>query len=90
MTVYNQNSQRLIVFHGFPTIEEGIYFRLAGYAALIKAHGLKAPVPDYLCAIGMKHKKYDKGRWRIFTPRHKPYRPYSSRSFKTGSCFSLA
>ena len=70
MTVYNQNSRRLTVFHGFPAIEEGS--RLAGYSALIKAHGLKAPVPDYLCAIGTKHKKYDEGRWRIFTPRHKP------------------
>lgn len=72
MTVYNQNSQQLTVFHGFPTIEEGFHSRLAGYAALIKAHGLKAPVPDYLCVIGTKHKKYDKDHWRIFTPRHKP------------------
>jgi len=51
-------------------LEEG--GSLAGYSALIKAHGLKIPVPDYLCVIGTKHKKYDKGGWRVFTPRHKP------------------
>ena len=45
---------------------------LAGYSALISAHDLKVPVPDYLCAIGTKHKKYDHERWHIFTPRHKP------------------
>ena len=70
MTFYNQNSDRLTVFHNFPALEKGS--RLAGCSALIKAHSLKVPVPDYLCAIGTKHKKYNKGRWRIFTPRHKP------------------
>ena len=53
-----------------PAIEEGACF--AGYSALIQAHGLKVPMPDYLCAIGTKHKKYDHERWHIFTPRHKP------------------
>jgi Fic family protein len=70
MVVYNQNSRNIIVFRDFPTLEQGA--RLAGYSALIQAHDLKIPVPDYLCAIGTKHKKYDHGRWRIFTPRHKP------------------
>ncbi|MFH1156668.1 MAG: Fic family protein [Pseudomonadota bacterium] len=70
MSIYNQNSRRLTVFHDFLAIEAGN--RLAGYSALIKAHDLKVPVPDHLCAIGEKHKKYDAGRWRIFTPRHKP------------------
>ena len=45
---------------------------MAGYSALISAYDLKVPVPDYLCAIGPKHKKYDHGCWHIFTPRHKP------------------
>jgi Fic family protein len=70
MAHYNQNSQRIIIFHGFPALEEGS--SLAGYSALISAHGLKIPVPDHLCAIGPKHKKYDYERWHIFTPRHTP------------------
>lgn len=43
-----------------------------GYAALISNYDLKVPLPDLLCAIGEKHKKYEKGQWRVFTPRHKP------------------
>jgi len=70
MAHYNQNSQRIIIFHGFPSLEKGS--RLAGYSALISAHGLKVPVPDHLCAIGTKHKKYDYEQWHIFTPRHTP------------------
>ncbi|MCA1794975.1 MAG: Fic family protein [Desulfobacteraceae bacterium] len=68
MTIYNQNSQNITIFHDLPS--KGNSF--AGYSALISAHDLKVPAPDYLCAIGVKHKKYDMGRWRIFTPRHKP------------------
>ncbi|MCK5869686.1 MAG: hypothetical protein KAG45_03420, partial [Methyloprofundus sp.] len=70
MVAYNQNSRPVPVFHAFPALEEGS--TLAGYAALIAGHGLLVPAPDYLCAIGTKHKRYEKGRWRIFTPRHKP------------------
>ncbi len=70
MVHYNQNSQRIIIFHGFPALEKGSSF--AGYSALISAHGLKVPIPDHLCAIGTKHKKYDYERWHIFTPRHTP------------------
>lgn len=70
MVIYNQNSQDITVFHGFPALEKGS--RLAGYSALILAHDLKVPIPDYLCTIGTKHKKYDHKRWHIFTPRHKP------------------
>lgn len=70
MAIYNQNSRRETIFHGFPTLEEGA--SLAGYAALIDAHNLKVPTPDNLCAIGTKHKKYMHEHWQIFTPRHKP------------------
>jgi len=70
MVHYNQNSQRLIIFHGLPTLEDGS--SLAGYSALISAHDLRIPVPDHLCAIGPKHKRYNYERWHIFTPRHKP------------------
>ena len=70
MVIYNQISQNITVFHGFPALEDGA--RLAGYSALIQGHDLKVPVPDHLCAIGTKHKKYDYERWHIFTPRHRP------------------
>lgn len=60
----------MAVFHAFPDLEEKA--KLAGYAALIAVHDLSVPAPDYLCAIGSKHKRVDKGRWHIFTPRHKP------------------
>ena len=70
MIIYNQFSQYITIFHGFPALEEGA--RLSGYSALIQAHYLKVPVPDHLCAIGTKHKKYDYDRWHIFTPRHRP------------------
>lgn len=70
MPKYNQNSRPITIFRGFPALEEGA--TLAGYAALIEAHRLSVPVPDYLCVIGPKHRRYDEGRWRIFTPRHKP------------------
>ena len=70
MAEYNQNSRSVIAFHAFPALEEGA--SLTGYSALIARHSLSVPAPDYLCAIGTKHKKYDKGRWRLYTPRHKP------------------
>ena len=70
MVKYNHISQTITVFHAFPTLEEGA--SLTGYAALIAGHELSVPAPDYLCAIGTRHKKYDKGRWRLYTPRHKP------------------
>ena len=46
--------------------------KLVGYAALISKYDLKVPLPDSLCAIGEKHKKYEKDQWRVFTPRHEP------------------
>jgi hypothetical protein len=70
MSEYNQKSQSMAVFHAFPALEDGA--PLAGYGALIAEHSLSVVVPDHICAIGTRHKKYDKGRWRIFTPRHKP------------------
>ena len=70
MAIYNQNSRTGTVFHDFSIPEEGSFW--AGYAALIEAHNLKVVSPDYLCIIGTKHKKYVKGRWNVFTPRHRP------------------
>lgn len=70
MTIYNQNSHTGTIFRGFSIPEKGSF--LAGYAELIAAYGLKVPLPDTLCIIGTKHKKYVDGRWNVFTPRHRP------------------
>ncbi|MBA3031172.1 MAG: Fic family protein [Desulfobacteraceae bacterium] len=70
MANFNQISRDETIFHGFPGMEEGT--RLAGYSALIQDHDLKVPMPDHLCAIGTKHKKFNLDGWRIFTPRHAP------------------
>lgn len=43
-----------------------------GYAALIDAYHLKVPLPLTLSAIGERHKIFEEGGWRIFTPRHEP------------------
>ena len=68
--MHNQISHHKTVFHDLLILDEGA--SLAGYSALIQKHNLRVPVPDNLCAIGTKHKKYTQGRWHIFTPRHKP------------------
>ena len=70
MPKYNQNLRIKTVFRGFPSLEEGA--TLAGYAALIEGHELAVPAPDNLCVIGRRHRRYDQGRWHLFTPRHKP------------------
>ncbi len=43
-----------------------------GYAALIDAYDLEVPRPRVLCAIGARHKVYEQGGWRLYTPRHEP------------------
>ncbi len=35
-------------------------------------YALSVPLPDYLCATGLRYRRQEKGRWRLFTPRHKP------------------
>ncbi|MGI9228645.1 MAG: Fic family protein [Gammaproteobacteria bacterium] len=70
MAENNQNSQLNPVFHAFPALEDGA--TLAGYAALIARHELVVVAPDYLCAIGTRHKRHNNDRWHLFTPRHKP------------------
>ncbi len=68
--MHNPNSRYKTIFHGFSTPEKNT--NPAGYAALIETYSLSVPMPDYLCAIGIRHKRYKAGRWQIFTPRHKP------------------
>ncbi len=43
-----------------------------GNAALILAFNLKVPTPVTLSAISNRHRKYTRGGWSIFTPRHMP------------------
>ncbi|MEE4203159.1 MAG: Fic family protein [Halieaceae bacterium] len=66
----NQHSRRVTGFHGFPLLETGATY--AGYAALIAEYALAVPPPGYLCAIGTKHQAREVGRWRLYTPRHRP------------------
>jgi hypothetical protein len=44
----------------------------AGYAALIGAYNLAAPLPRTLSAIGERHRVIERDGWRILTPRHAP------------------
>lgn len=64
---YNYFLSKVSVFHVLP---EGA--ALAGYSALVQAHGLRVPPPDFLSAIGTKHRLIDQGGWRLYTPRHRP------------------
>ena len=64
----NSCSETVFHPHSLPEAEA----RLVGYSALIVDYGLPVPLPDSLSVIGEKHKKYVKGIWRVFTPRHQP------------------
>lgn len=44
-----------------------------GYAALIGAYDLAAPLPRTLSAIGERHRLIEQEGWRIMTPRHAPH-----------------
>lgn len=70
MAQYNQKLAGITVFHAFSPLEAEVTY--AGYAAIIEGHSLAVPAPDSLCAIGTKHRKVEHGRWRLYTPRHKP------------------
>jgi hypothetical protein len=43
-----------------------------GYAALIDAYAVQAPLPHRLYAIGQHHKVVEASGWRLLTPRHAP------------------
>ena len=70
MARYNDFAGRVNLFHNFPLLPEES--PLAGYSALIQAHSLRVPAPDFLSAIGTKHRLIDQGTWRLYTPRHRP------------------
>jgi Fic family protein len=62
-------SQNIIVFHGRTAPELG---KIVGYGALISRYELAIPVPEKLCLISEKNKKYATAEWEVFTPRHAP------------------
>jgi Fic family protein len=57
------------VFHGRTLPEKGA---IVGYAAIIEALALAAPIPAVLALISDKNNKYETEDWRVFTPRYKP------------------
>jgi len=63
-------SHKVNVFHGRYLPEREVC--LVGYSAIIQSYALSVPVPDFLCFISAKHKRYTKEGWRAFTPRHQP------------------
>ena len=44
----------------------------AGYAALIEAYRIQAPLPKVLSAFSQRSKKTNRGDWQIFPVRHAP------------------
>lgn len=66
----NHFSQSVYHFHGRHTPEASGW--LAGYSALIQAYDLKVPLPERLCFISSKHRRYTKADWDVYTLRHKP------------------
>lgn len=65
-----QFSERVSVFQESRLPEPALP---VGYAALIDAYKLDVPLPRTLSAIGARHKVYEEGGWRLYTPRHEPH-----------------
>lgn len=65
----NRFSGPVTVFHGRRLPEVATP---AGYATLIDAFKLQAPLPNTLSAIGERHRLIENDGWRILTPRHAP------------------
>lgn len=64
-----QYSLKITVFHGRQAPETAT---LAGYGAIIQAHQLQVPLPESLCLISAKKRRYTTENWQVFTPRHQP------------------
>lgn len=69
MTIRNNISQEISVFHGRTVPERG---QLVGYGAIIRSYKLPVPMPFQLALISEKHRQYVTDQWQVFTPRHKP------------------
>ena len=70
----NYFSQKVTIFHGRETPEEGF---IVGYALLIELIEKKSqrlvPLPNQLSIVTEKHQRYNTDQWQVFTKRHKPY-----------------
>ena len=62
-------SQKITIFHGRYTPEEGI---LVGYGAIINALQLNVTIPNRLAIISLKTRQYTTEEWIVLTPRHTP------------------
>ena len=62
-------SQEVPIFHGRTLPEIGL---IVGYAAIIDALKLAAPIPESISIISKKNKKYQINSWKVFTPKHQP------------------
>ncbi len=69
MAPNNHFSGPITNFHGIALPEMATP---AGYAALIDAYRLQAPLPRTLFATSQHHRTRNEGGWRILTPRHTP------------------
>jgi hypothetical protein len=69
MAIYNNISQKIIVFHGRTAPERG---NLVGYGAIIEAFNLPVPIPRSLALISEKRRQYKTDKWLVLTPRHQP------------------
>ncbi len=67
--INNCFSQKISVFHGRNTPEEGM---LVGYGAIIEAVKLPVPLPETLALISSKNRRYEKEGWKVFTPKYQP------------------
>src|SRR5438093_730959 len=62
-------SGAVAVFHDRRLPETGTP---AGYAALMDAYHVAAPLPRTLSAIGTRHRIIEEAGWRLYTPRYAP------------------
>ncbi|MFC2125258.1 Fic family protein [Bacteroidota bacterium] len=69
MVKNNRFSQKITVFHGRLAPEEGT---IAGYAAIINALQLNAPMPYRLMLISQRNKQYEHDGWKVLPVRYKP------------------
>lgn len=67
---YNHFSKDIIIFQDRRLPERDGW--LAGYAALMRAHHLRTPLPEKLSFISAQHKRYETESWEVYTLRHKP------------------
>jgi len=70
MAKNNQFSCEVSVFRRYILPESNM--KLTGYSALIHRYGLEVPLPAFLSAISQGHKRYEEGRWWVFSKRHEP------------------